>query len=130
MKGKEFLEKTMSLADSYHEQLRQWYEKEKDISLVPDPVVEGFLGLTGSLYLTFSYEMESLDKWYNKEFDRIKFSEDKPLSDKATDAKVKITETGERIVTLERRLKALKMMKETLSRAIQARIEAKKDSYR
>lgn len=129
MDGRTFLQKIVAVSDAYHEQLESWYTKEQDISLVPDPVVEGMIGLCSSLYMTFSYEMEGLDKWYAKSFNETKFSTDPPLSDKATDQMLRNTDNGGRMITLERRLKALKFMKESLSRSVQARIEARRDIH-
>ena len=123
-----YLKKLQETCDLYYTSLMKWYEQEQDIAVLPDPVIESFLGLVGGLYLTFSYEMEGLEKWYAKEFDRIKFLEAKPLSDKAADQKIKILPEGQRIITLERRLKALKFAKEAISRSVQSRIEQRKQA--
>lgn len=127
MKGKEYLERVLALSDRYFEQLVAWYRDEKEVMMVPDGTLEAYLGMIATLYQTYNYEMEQLDIWYAEEFDRIKFQEEKPLSDKSVDVKIKLTDKGKRIIILERRLKTLKFTKEALSKALQARIEQKRD---
>lgn len=121
----EYIARAMKLSDSYYEQLQKWYKEETDISIIPEAVLEGYLGLLGTLYITFAFEMERLDKWYAEEFDREKFapenSGDKPLSDKATDQRLALRDDGIRRKQLERRLAAIKFVKESLSRALEAR---------
>lgn len=128
MQTLDYIKKLQETCDLYYTALMKWYEQEQDIAVLPDPVIESFLGLIGGLYLTFSYEMEGIEKWYAMEFDRIKFLEAKPLSDKAVDQKIKIMEQGQRMITLERRLKALKFAKEAISRSVQSRIEQRKQA--
>lgn len=145
MDAKQYLEKAFRLSDKYHGQLMDWYKDEVDLSIVPESVVEGYLGMMGSLYITFSYEMEQLDKWYAQAFDLTKFQEldkmerlneenpsliktdyrNKPLSDKATDQKLLLTNNGIRRNTLDRRLKSLKFAKEAIGRSLEARRQGK-----
>lgn len=128
MTGLDYIKNLITQSDLHYKRLMTWYEQEKEMSLIPESIIESFSGLLGALYLSFSYEMESLEKWYAVEFDKIKFGSQPPLSDKATDQKLKILENGQRIITLERRLKAIKLAKSSISDIIRSRIEQKKEA--
>jgi len=121
----EYISKAFVLADSYYAQMTNWYKNEQDVSIVPESTLEAYLGLLGTLYLTYAYEMESLDKWYAEAFDKEKFEPEsrgeKPLSDKSTEQRLSLSPEGRRRMALERRLHAIKFCKESLARAVDAR---------
>lgn len=127
MNVSDYLQRINKMNEGYFEQLLAWYTKEQDMSLVPDNVISAFLGLIGGLYLTYAYEMEGIEKWYAVEFNRIKFEGEEKLSDKATDQKIKITEQGQRMIAIERRLKSLKFAKEAISKSVSAAMEARRN---
>lgn len=124
----EYLKPIIELSDRYYKQLMAWSETQQDVSLVPETMLEAYMMFTNGVFQFYNTEMEELEKQYVIAFDRIKFANEKPLSDKATDSKIKLTDWGQRMMVLERRLKSLVFAKQTFNSALRARLESKKDS--